>query len=493
MPLHLPRSTPAIAALAGLLTASSMLHATGDLALEFTGRYVCQRLYIDHLVGVEVVLDHYAIVSSYDGLVVIDLAQQPIEGASVFVSRLRGFDAYSTRTGDNDHVYINLRRGGVGIARLNPLSGKLTWRGEVSEPGVFFEKMKVVGDRLYVAAHAYGIRIYDLSEPAAPALVGSLEEGFIDAFAIDVAGATAYVADGAGGLKVVDLSDETEPRIVTGETVATAVGTAEDVAVIGDHVYVAGGGAGVLVYEGGDPATRVVYDTPICARTLARQGDRLAVADIGGLEVFEMHADGGLTLVARESASRRGENGTDSNLVRLWHGVSAWGADRLVTAGWDTVDIFQLVDRAVGTQPDITPSRQRLHFPPAGGAETITIRNDGAGILHVTDISTTEPTFGVAPSAAVLAPGEALELSITYAGGQPGGGQVLLASDDPDDPLLPIQVFGATQYVDLGEQAPDFLLDAWMFDHPTRAFSSRAFSLAAHAGRLVFLHVFAPW
>ncbi|MHC5115139.1 MAG: hypothetical protein ACYTGP_12015 [Planctomycetota bacterium] len=491
MRIHLP--TLAISAFVACLAAAAPARAAGDVTLEFTGRYECQKTYIDHLVGVEVVLDHFALVSSYDGLVVIDLAAQPVSGASVFVSRLRGFDAYSTRAADNGHVYINLRRGGVGIARLNPITKKLTWRGEFSEPDVFFERMQVVGDRLYVAAHAYGIRIYDLAEPAAPVLVGALTEGFVDAFAVDVAGDTLYVADGAGGLKIVDISDETTPRIVAGETVATAVGTAEDVLVIDDRVYVAGGGAGVLVYERDDLASRAVFDTPICARSLARQGGRLGVADIGGLVVFDMHADGTLAPAAREFASRRGENGTDSNLVRLWHGVSAWGDDRLVTAGWDTVDIFRIVEPGQGTQPDITASRQRLHLPPAGGVETVTITNDGAGALHVTDISTTAPTFGVAPASAVLAPGAALDVTITYEGGQPGEAQVLIASDDPDDPLLPIQVLGATPYVDLGEPAPGFVLDAWTFDHATREFSSQPFSLEAHAGRLVFLHVFAPW
>ena len=100
----------------------------------------------------------------------------------------------------------------------------------------------------------------------------------------------------------------------------TADGTSEDVLVIGGHVYVAAGAAGVAVYPNGNIANRLLFDTPICAKHLAYMGNHLAVADIGGIEVFAIEPDGTLTRVAglshAETAERLGKSiGSVNGLV----------------------------------------------------------------------------------------------------------------------------------------------------------------------------------
>lgn len=460
--------------------------------LKYLARYEHQSGGPDHLVGVEKVLDHHALVSSNLALTLVDLNALPVGGTQSYLYRLSGVNSFSSLTRADGYVYVNLRLGGMAVVKLDPVNLRLSLLGEISEPNVFFEKMALVGDRLYVAAHAHGIRIYDITDPAQPTPVGSLTTGFDDAYAIAVDGKTAYVADGAGGLKIVDISNETAPRITAGEDPQSAAGTSEDVMIIGQHVYVSAGGSGVAVYDLGSVAGRRLYDTPVCARHLARVGDHLAVTDTGGLQIFAIEPDGSLTPAARELALRR-SRGSSGYTMRLWHGVSAWGNDRVLAASWDSMDLYQLVDPALDNQADVTASTQRVRFAPQGGSEVVKITNDGSGTLNMTRIYSGGATFTVQPSSGTLQPGQSLDLTIRYSGGTPGTAMVKIDSNDPDENPLPIQVFGDTQYLDPGEPAIPFTLEAWTYDHATRQFAHRTFDLAAHAGRIVYFHVYTTW
>lgn len=71
--------------------------------------------------------------------------------------------------------------------------------------------------------------------------------------ALDIAyaGGHAYVAAHARGVHIVDVADPARPRLVG--TAATA-GAAYDVAVVGDRLYVAAWSAGLEVHDISDPA-----------------------------------------------------------------------------------------------------------------------------------------------------------------------------------------------------------------------------------------------
>jgi hypothetical protein len=64
--------------------------------------------------------------------------------------------------------------------------------------------LDVAGGRAYVAAANQGLRIYDLANPSAPALLGV---GYTagDAYDVAVGGSAACVADFPATLSVVDL------------------------------------------------------------------------------------------------------------------------------------------------------------------------------------------------------------------------------------------------------------------------------------------------
>ena len=72
------------------------------------------------------------------------------------------------------------------------------------------EGLTVVGSYAYVTNGSHGLRVIDISNPAAPA-----EMGFCDtpgyAGAVAVAGNYAYVADGFSGLRIIDISNPAAP------------------------------------------------------------------------------------------------------------------------------------------------------------------------------------------------------------------------------------------------------------------------------------------
>ena len=104
--------------------------------------------------------------------------------------------------------------------------------GEVQIPDVPVD-LEVVGNLAFVSAGYAGLRIIDLTTPAAPVEVGHLDMGF--AYSVDAEANLVFVVDYGFGLRVIDVSTPSAP---------TELGTAEypdpeaeHVAVSGDFVF----------------------------------------------------------------------------------------------------------------------------------------------------------------------------------------------------------------------------------------------------------------
>ncbi|MHC5025956.1 MAG: LVIVD repeat-containing protein [Planctomycetota bacterium] len=465
--------------------------ATGQMHLRHIGRYNTHDMtYRDHLMGVEQVGEHHALIASHIDLVLVDLETLPAEGTLEYLVRCEGIDVTNTVTIDDTIVYANLRLGGMAILSLSLEPPALQLIDIVEEPDVFFERLCVDGDRLYMAAHGSGLRIYDISNPWVPTPIGALQTGLVDTHAVAVDGNLAYVADGAAGLKIVDIADPSNPTLLAGETLETAVGTSSDLLVIDGTVYVAAGGAGVCAYLGGEISARAIINTPVSAKQIVRMGSRLVVADLGGVEVLDLDPTGLPAPLTRESGQRRSGGVADVTL-RLWHGVGAWGTNRVLAANWDSVDVYELAESS--EQADITPSSQRLRFPPGGGEKVVVLRSGGGMPLEINDVTVSAPGFSASVAQTVVMPGESTALTVNYVGGAPGEALVMVHTNDPDESPLPIQVYGDTLHLDPGEMATPFTVTSWTMDHEDGAFDVGTFSLDDHIGRIVYFHVFGLW
>ena len=73
-------------------------------------------------------------------------------------------------------------------------------------------KVALSGNHAYVTAGSAGLLVIDVSNPAAPTLVGSVAT--TDATDVVIAGSVAYVTDGAAGVRAIDISSPTNPQIL---------------------------------------------------------------------------------------------------------------------------------------------------------------------------------------------------------------------------------------------------------------------------------------
>ena len=68
----------------------------------------------------------------------------------------------------------------------------------------------VVGSLVFVAASDHGLRVLDVSDPAHPRALGSLETAS-GAWEVTVVGTLAYLADVEDGMRVIDVSHPETP------------------------------------------------------------------------------------------------------------------------------------------------------------------------------------------------------------------------------------------------------------------------------------------
>lgn len=171
----------------------------------------------------------------------------------------------------------------------------------------------------YVADSYLGVRVFDISDPTAPAAVGLVTIGprILD---LDLDGQTLYAAGDGLGLHVIDVSDPTQP-VHTG--MIDVLGNICGVKARGDHLYLAAGRRGLRILNTGGEEIVEVGDAPLDFDTpygtwcedVALVGDRafvtlsghgLGVVDIGDPTAPEEIVDCELTGRTRSVSVRDG-------------------------------------------------------------------------------------------------------------------------------------------------------------------------------------------
>ena len=171
-----------------------------------------------------------------------------------------------------DRAYVADTRRGLVVLDITGKAPTTTWvQANSAAYGLHLEQ-----GLAFVAAYEQGLRVFDLSYPDSPALVGSLETpGF--AWDVWVHGDYAYVADFSEGLTVVDVSSPVDPRYVTTVTWARRYQSAEIVRGEGTIAYVAAADHGLIIVDVSDPLHPTVAAKYRPGRIGAAEG--LAVRD----------------------------------------------------------------------------------------------------------------------------------------------------------------------------------------------------------------------
>jgi hypothetical protein len=138
--------------------------------------------------------------------------------------------------------------------------------------------LAVSGDNAFLANSDTGLHVLDVRKPEAPAEIGVVKLTG-EPSGVAVRGQLAYIASGADGLIVVDIGRPDAPRILG----TAASGDYSSAVVLDGHfAYVADGLAGVKKIDISDPnSPRLVssFDTPGEAQNLCVLGKSILVAD----------------------------------------------------------------------------------------------------------------------------------------------------------------------------------------------------------------------
>ena len=193
-------------------------------------------------------------------------------------------------------------------------------------------------------ASSPGMDVLDLSDPAAPEVLASLRIGGL-AYQVEVVDDLAYVA-AASGLAIVDISDPAAPVIVGEHATASA---ALGVAVGDGFALLANSNDGLFVIDVSDPAAPselAVLDTEGRPRGVEIVGDRAFVAnDFGGLAIVDVSDPAAPAL---ETAFATGAR--LSFAVALFDGIALLAS---VTDGLRVVDVTDAAAPVLGGAIDL--------------------------------------------------------------------------------------------------------------------------------------------
>ena len=164
----------------------------------------------------------------------------------------------------------------------------VTQVGELASYWNESNKVTVAGNYAYVATGNTGLRIVDISQPAAPLEIGHC---FTPGSTQDVAvmGNYAYTANSSAGLRIIDISNPEAPFEVG---YCSAFGSASGIKVSGGYAYIAAGDSGLRIIDITDahnPVEVGFCDTPTQARDVAVAGNYAYIADYDdGLRVIDI-------------------------------------------------------------------------------------------------------------------------------------------------------------------------------------------------------------
>jgi peroxiredoxin len=312
------------------------------------------------------------------------------------------------------------------------------------------ENVELVAPDLYaVALGEDGLAIVDAAGDDL-AIVATLG-GFTRASGLAASGDLLYVADSEGGVAVVDLALPDAPALLGHVALPSP---ARALRAGGGLLLVASGIDGFHVLDVGDPdapALVASVDTPGSAQQIAYADGHAFVADWNDLRIYDLTVPSSPRLVGTE----RMDEELDFGRVL---GVAAEG-DEVYIGDWSALYRYQFNKNLGG--PDIRVTALAALAPSAavGASSTwsVAVYNDGVLPLAVAAEIVDGP-FAVAPPSLSLAPGErsAIDVTFTPVDALPVSGTLRLTSDDPDEPLVDVDLLGNPKQLVPGQPAPQW-------------------------------------
>ncbi len=228
-----------------------------------------------------VVNGNYAYIGQGQDLLVADISNvsNPIEMGRVTTQSIVNNVVIS-----GNYAYVADGQNGLVIVDItNPAAPAIV--GAYSSVGA---GVALSGNYAYLASGTRGLVAVDITNPTAPTPVGSYNTSGV-ASKVAISGNYAYVADDNNGLVVVNIAN---PAVLTPVGGYDTAGTASDVFLSGNYAYIADGNSGLEIIDITDPATPVLvgtYDTAGFATDVTVAGNYAYVADgTNGMAIIDI-------------------------------------------------------------------------------------------------------------------------------------------------------------------------------------------------------------
>jgi len=303
--------------------------------------------------------------------------------------------------------------------------GNLSTIDRLEDPELLFEGVRWHGDRLYVAVHDQGLRVYRADNRGVPTLERTIS-GFTNAARLDIDGDRLYVTD-EDRVHVFDVSDPGDPDRLS-EAPTSAI--PRDIDVADGRAFVALGSGGFEAFDvtaaGLENPTRVITEGSVQA--VAAEADVVALAAWNHVQVRRADT---LALLTTRKSRPYDEYEQD-------FGVALEGGD-LYVGEWEGVHILRYREGYVGA--DIWLTDDVLNFwGDEPWSHILYVSNRGALPLCVSDIAASDPAvFAAEPSVFTVEPGLTERVSLTYTPPADGGTHSLsLHTNDPDAEQSPL-------------------------------------------------------
>jgi hypothetical protein len=239
------------------------------------------------------VKDDLAYIAAWGAWQIVDVLDPPVPKGMSLQYTEGGTYAFDIAAA-GDYAYIANGRNGVRIIDVSNPAAPVEVSAYVLEDG-YVRGLTVVGNYLYVAGSGEGLYVVDASGSLNPIEISTYAVPLF-AWDVEVAGNLAFVvwnlreADGGpsreckSGISIIDVSTP-ETSVELGSHCDPNRDGVSDVAVADNYIYVAAGIRGLRVLDISNPAlpTEVgFYDTPYDAYSVTTAGDYIYVADVDG-------------------------------------------------------------------------------------------------------------------------------------------------------------------------------------------------------------------
>ncbi len=311
----------------------------------------------------------------------------------------------------------------------------------LQEPGVSYEGVDVANGRVFVGLHEKGLGIFQRDAKNALARIATVT-GLANAWGVAARDNTVFVADGVGGLATIDVTDPAAPKLL-GKVVTG--GQARGVALDGQFAYVASGSAGLVVVDVSNLTQPKIVGRATMPGTAIRvdfSAGRVFVAAWNDARVYDVSAPttprfiGAVRLTRDLSVPEDDRPASTSRVL----GVAARGNDVFV-GNWHQIYSYRLFPDRLAPNMRLPEAAAMVDFGKVavGASKTVpfAVTNQGTAPLTVFNSGIVGSAFSVTPREVRIAPGATVRLALTYRATATVREEAYLQilSDDPASPL----------------------------------------------------------